>query len=88
MDAKLDGFGRIVIPKKLRDRLGLEPGDPIEVEARKGEVVLRPVRAASPLARRGKAVVFEGEAMGPLEDAVKRERRKRIGRLSTGEGEA
>jgi antitoxin PrlF len=39
----LTSKGQITIPKRLRDRLGLEPGDVFEVSADdRGQVVLRP----------------------------------------------
>jgi len=36
-----------VIPKLIRERLGIGPGDLIAFEERAGEVVIRPVRAPS-----------------------------------------
>jgi AbrB family looped-hinge helix DNA binding protein len=32
MKARLDRFGRIVVPKEIRDRHGLVPGSEVEVE--------------------------------------------------------
>ena len=32
MRSTIDGAGRLVIPKPMRDRLGLGPGDPVDVE--------------------------------------------------------
>ena len=43
----LDRFGRILIPKPVRDRLGLDPGDSLRIEVKGDEVVLHPVRAPS-----------------------------------------
>lgn len=34
--------GAIIIPKPLRDRLGLRPGDLLEVEVKGGDLILRP----------------------------------------------
>jgi len=45
----LDGAGRVVIPKTLRDELHLEAGDRMELESEGENVTLRPVRSASPL---------------------------------------
>lgn len=36
MKAKIDGAGRIVIPKQLRDDLGFRPGTELELSARDG----------------------------------------------------
>src|SRR5215470_8599501 len=43
----LDGAGRIVIPKDLRDQLRLAPGDTLSVESDGERVTLRPVRSES-----------------------------------------
>ncbi|MDN5861301.1 MAG: AbrB/MazE/SpoVT family DNA-binding domain-containing protein [Pseudonocardia sp.] len=42
MKATIDGAGRLVIPKPLRDRLGLAPGE-VEVEADGADLRVRPV---------------------------------------------
>ena len=42
--ARLSAKAQTVIPKPIRDRLGVGPGDVIVFEIRDGEVVLRPLR--------------------------------------------
>ena len=39
---KLGVSRQVVIPKKLHDRLGLKPGDYLEVEEQQGKVVMTP----------------------------------------------
>lgn len=39
----IDRFGRIVLPKEIRDRMGLSPGNEFEVEEREDAIFLRPV---------------------------------------------
>lgn len=48
----LDNAGRVVIPKSLRDELGLRPGDVLALES-DGErfITLRPVRSGSQMSR-------------------------------------
>lgn len=46
---KLDGAGRVVIPKALRDELGLEPGDSLSLETEGDRVTIRPVRTRAAL---------------------------------------
>jgi AbrB family looped-hinge helix DNA binding protein len=43
MRATIDTAGRIVIPKKLRDRAGLIPGSEVEVNACEGRIEIEPV---------------------------------------------
>lgn len=41
MEVTIDRAGRIVVPKPLRDLLGLSPGTPLEIEAVEGHLELR-----------------------------------------------
>ena len=43
MRATIDAAGRVVVPKPLRDELGLVPGEPLELEARDGRLEIEPV---------------------------------------------
>ena len=40
-ETRLSAKGQVVIPKDVREQLGIEPGDPLEVHAAKGGVFLR-----------------------------------------------
>lgn len=53
MNARLiiDRAGRVVIPKPLRQKLRLEPGDALEMEIGGEQITLRPVRGTGPLAK-------------------------------------
>jgi AbrB family looped-hinge helix DNA binding protein len=42
--AKVDSKGRIVLPKEVRDRLGIEAGTEVEVRADDGRAVIEPER--------------------------------------------
>jgi AbrB family looped-hinge helix DNA binding protein len=39
--------GQVVIPKAIRDELGIEPGDEVDVERRRAEVVIRRHRVST-----------------------------------------
>ncbi|HLI30691.1 MAG TPA: AbrB/MazE/SpoVT family DNA-binding domain-containing protein [Terriglobia bacterium] len=43
MTLKIDKSGRIVFPKRLRERLGIKPDTELEVVEQLGGVLLRPV---------------------------------------------
>jgi AbrB family looped-hinge helix DNA binding protein len=43
MHVTLDKYGRIVVPKPVRDRLGISEGTDLVVEIEEGRLVLRPV---------------------------------------------
>jgi len=64
MQLTVDKAGRIVLPKPLRDELNLSPGDSLEVQAADEQIILRPVRSASPLEKeRGVWVFRTGEEL-------------------------
>lgn len=42
MPTTVDDRGRVLIPKELRDRLGLEPGDSVLIDADEEALYLRP----------------------------------------------
>ena len=44
MATGIDRFGRVIIPKEVRDAAGLRPGTPVEIRFVEGAVVIRPVR--------------------------------------------
>jgi AbrB family looped-hinge helix DNA binding protein len=45
---RLTSKGQLTVPKSIRDRLGLEPGDEIEIAEDDGKFVLRKVVEESP----------------------------------------
>jgi AbrB family looped-hinge helix DNA binding protein len=81
MKSTIDRAGRIVIPKPLRDRLGLTGGETLDIRERDGRIEIEPV--ATPMAlveREGRtAAVPEGE-LPPLTDDLVRETLERTRR--------
>jgi AbrB family looped-hinge helix DNA binding protein len=81
MKTTIDAAGRIVVPKSLRQALGLAPGQTVEIRVGEGrleiEVAATPVR----LKKRGKGVVAVPEsAMPELTADLVRETLERIRR--------
>lgn len=77
MEATLDRFGRIVIPKRVREDLGLRVGSVLEIEEREDQIVLSVRRDEPDLVREDGVLVYTGEAVGDLERAVEAQRRAR-----------
>ena len=81
MKATIDAAGRIVVPKPLREALGLEPGQPLEIRAVDGRLEIEIVPTPMRLTKRGKGVVAIPETELPaltaeqVRDALERVRR-------------
>lgn len=46
---KVGPKGQVVIPKRVREELGIEPGDDVSFQMSEGGVVVRPTREERPL---------------------------------------
>jgi AbrB family looped-hinge helix DNA binding protein len=57
MKVAMDTAGRIVVPKALRDALGLKPGQLLEIRAGEGRLEIEVAPTPMRLERRGKGVV-------------------------------
>jgi AbrB family looped-hinge helix DNA binding protein len=81
MKATIDAAGRIVVPKSLRQALGLKPGQPLEIRAGDGRLEIEIAATPVKLQRRGKGVVAVPEIEVPpltaeqVRDTLERVRR-------------
>jgi AbrB family looped-hinge helix DNA binding protein len=81
MKSTIDAAGRVVIPKDVRERLGLVGGTEIEIVERDGHVEIEPAATAMSLVRRGRVLVaVPDEKLPPLTDEVVRETLERTRR--------
>lgn len=85
METRLDRFGRVIIPKKVRDKLGLEPGMVLEVQQQGGDVLLKPLQEEPRLLEKDGVLVFGGKALGDLAEPVQSHRWKRLKRVVQGD---
>ncbi len=77
MEATLDRFGRIVIPKKIREDFHLQVGSPIRIEEGEGEIILKPVEGEPNLIKKDGVLVFSGKVVGNVETAIEEHREER-----------
>jgi AbrB family looped-hinge helix DNA binding protein len=61
MTLKVDKAGRVILPKPLRDRLGLRAGGDLEIQEIPEGVVLKPAGRGPSLVRKGSFLVHTGE---------------------------
>jgi AbrB family looped-hinge helix DNA binding protein len=74
MRTTVDAAGRIVIPKDLRERLGIRRGRALEIREREGRIEIEPALTAMTLVRRaGGTVAVPAEKLPPLTDDLVRE---------------
>lgn len=81
MEVTIDEYGRIVIPKPIRDRLGLEAGSSLELDVVSdndvNSIQLTPKGQAPPLQRKGPLLVHTGRLTDESFDVVEQIRGKR-----------
>jgi AbrB family looped-hinge helix DNA binding protein len=82
METTIDRFGRVVIPKQVREGLGLEAGESLVIEERNEGILLRPAREAAALKHKGRVLVFTGQATGESGNLIRRARDERLHRLA------
>lgn len=87
MQITLDQMSRIVVPKAIRDRFALKPGDDLEITIEADGIRLRPAAPASPLAEEGGILVCSSAVppsvwdVGAFIDEQRTQRGKEIGGL-------
>jgi AbrB family looped-hinge helix DNA binding protein len=79
----IDRFGRIVLPKEIRERFGVSAGSEFEIEERDDAILLKPVRREAKIVNKGGWLVVQTE--GPpitvedVNEAVEKSRRENKG---------
>lgn len=73
MKTAIDAAGRVIVPKALRDELGLTAGRELEIRARDGVLVIEPIPTPVTLVKRGKRLVAKPDTKLPelTQDAVR-----------------
>ena len=78
----VDRAGRIVLPKPVREQLNLHPGAEMDCRVENRQVILRPHVMETPLVRKGRLLVHQGQPEGDLLGAEKRDRKARLATLA------
>lgn len=81
MRTTIDPSGRLVIPKRIRDRLGLRGNEQVEITERDGRIEIEPAPTEVELVREGSVLVARPDhPLPPLTDDIVRETLDRIRR--------
>ena len=78
MKTTIDRFGRLVLPKQIRDRIGLKPGSEIIIEELGSEIIIRHSEQKTPLQYEDGILVFAGTAVGDLTESVRKHREEHL----------
>ena len=80
MTVKIDPAGRVILPKRVRERLGLRAGAEIELTEAGGELRLRPFQQRPSLVREGPWLVHTGRPAPGFDSAgaVDQDREERM----------
>jgi AbrB family looped-hinge helix DNA binding protein len=84
METTLDRFGRISIPKDVRDDMGLEPGAVLQIQKEGEKIILQPVHGEPKIVEKKGILVFTGAAVGDVGAALHEHRKRRLKKMARG----
>jgi len=88
LNVQMDPAGRVVLPKRVRERFRLRGGDTLALEVKGETIELRPQQAKARLERVNGVLVLVSEAPLPEgRDLVAESREERIDELAQGLGD-
>ena len=83
----VDKFGRVIIPKKIRKRLGIGLGDTLNLSEEGQRIIIEPVSQENALILKQGILVFTGKMdREHMNNLTRIDRGKRIKKLLGGEG--
>jgi AbrB family looped-hinge helix DNA binding protein len=81
MQISIDNYGRIIIPKIIREHLGLHAGSVLNIEESNRKIVLETTNQQSFLKIEEGVFVFTGKAIGDMDDVLETIRAERLKKL-------
>jgi len=82
--SKIDKFGRIVIPKKIRNNLGLYPNMELDIIEGMGSVIIHPKSEEPFIVNKDDVLVVRAKLTGSVEDFIGKDRRGRVKHILKG----
>lgn len=77
MTTTLDKYGRILIPKRLRELLRITPHTQLVISEKGNKIIIEPVSAENPYEEKDGMLVFVGELEVGYESLIEQERKRR-----------
>ena len=81
MEIRIDAFGRLLIPKNIRDNLGLYAGSVMDLELLGEQIILKPVQNKPLIEVKGGISVYTGAITGDMNSALQADRNARLDHL-------
>lgn len=86
MVTTLDKFGRVIIPKKFREHLGISFNTSLNISEDGKRIVIEPVQEKEPLVDKDGILVFTGKLDIKKNDFIQKDRNQRMKKLLADEG--
>ncbi len=83
METTLDKFGRVIIPKKIREHLGISSGTTLNISEDGTRIVIEPVQEKEPVIDKNGILVFTGKLDSKMGEFIQDDRNQRIKKLLT-----
>jgi AbrB family looped-hinge helix DNA binding protein len=77
MKAVMDKQGRIRLPRALKEQLGIQPGDEVQLEEQNGDWLLKAAKGSGGLQWKGNVLVHEGVSACSAENILQELREER-----------
>ncbi|MEI7835534.1 MAG: AbrB/MazE/SpoVT family DNA-binding domain-containing protein [Planctomycetota bacterium] len=77
MRLRVDKFGRMIIPKPMRRRMGIEPGGDVEVQEEGMALRVTAVQEEPAVIRKNGLLMCTAKPLVDLDDAIRQDREKR-----------
>lgn len=81
MLVNLDKFGRVLIPKRVRERLGIKPASALSIVDDGKRIILQPVNEEEALLQKDGLLIYTGDIRHNVMEELERNRTQRISRL-------
>ena len=85
MVTTLDKFGRVIIPKRFREQLGINSKSTLNISEDGKRIVIELVQEKKPVVDRNGILVFTGKLDDKKSDLIKSDRKRRMMKLLTNE---
>lgn len=81
MITTLDKYGRILIPKRMRELLGITPQTQLVITEEGNKLIIEPVPEENPYEEKDNMLVFVGELESAYERLIEQDREERDNKI-------